>query len=211
MPLSISTTMIGRPYCTAVANSCPFIRKSPSPAKQTTVRFGNSRCAPIAAGKPKPIEPDVGPSCCSTARKRKKRPTQIEKLPAPLVKMPSGERLTDREHDLAQLHPARIGRRLFAPGQIVVARGARLGRPADLRRRLNTFQRGAELGASSRRCQASDDSCGRSPWRRHGRAQAAGGGWEYRTAYSFATRPPTSARQPEEQDRPLRHALSAWD
>jgi hypothetical protein len=28
----------GRSYCTAVANSCPFIRKQPSPAKATTVR-----------------------------------------------------------------------------------------------------------------------------------------------------------------------------
>src|SRR6202042_3145437 len=136
MPLSISTTMIGRPYCTAVANSCPFIRKSPSPAKQTTVRFGNRRCAPIAAGRPKPIEPDVEPSCCSTARKRKKRPTQIAKFPAPLVKIPSGDR-------------RRIRRGLFAPGQIILARDARLSRPADLRRRLNAFQRGAELRSRS--------------------------------------------------------------
>ena len=40
MPLSTITMMIGRSYCTAVANSCPFIRKSPSPAKHTTVRSG---------------------------------------------------------------------------------------------------------------------------------------------------------------------------
>ena len=52
MPLSITTTMIGRSYCTAVANSCPVIRKSPSPAKQTTVRSGSSRFMPTAAGTP---------------------------------------------------------------------------------------------------------------------------------------------------------------
>src|SRR5262249_47252939 len=40
MPLSATTMMTGRSYCTAVANSCPVIRKSPSPAKAITVRSG---------------------------------------------------------------------------------------------------------------------------------------------------------------------------
>jgi hypothetical protein len=31
MPLSSTTMITGILYCTAVANSCPFIRKSPSP------------------------------------------------------------------------------------------------------------------------------------------------------------------------------------
>jgi hypothetical protein len=43
---------IGSSYCTAVAKSWPFIRKSPSPAMQTTVRSGYSRLMPIAAGTP---------------------------------------------------------------------------------------------------------------------------------------------------------------
>ena len=40
------------PYCTAVASSCPVIRKSPSPAKQTTVRSGCTILAATAAGTP---------------------------------------------------------------------------------------------------------------------------------------------------------------
>ena len=43
MPLLTTMTMIGRSYCTAVANSWPFIRKQPSPAKATTVRSGMQR------------------------------------------------------------------------------------------------------------------------------------------------------------------------
>ena len=34
---------IGRSYCTAVANSCPFIRKSPSPAKADDDALGDQR------------------------------------------------------------------------------------------------------------------------------------------------------------------------
>ena len=52
MPLSTTTTMTGSSYCTAVANSCPVIRKSPSPANAITVRSGASRFMPIAAGTP---------------------------------------------------------------------------------------------------------------------------------------------------------------
>ena len=37
-PLFSTTTMVRAPYWWAVASSCPFIRKSPSPAMVTTVR-----------------------------------------------------------------------------------------------------------------------------------------------------------------------------
>ena len=106
-----------------------------------------------------------------------------------------GRAPSDREHDLAQLHPARIGRRLFAPGQIVVARDARLSRPADLRRRLNAFQRSAELrrrrdDAERRMVVAADLRA-----RRRGRAPAAArsGNAEQRIACDAASdiRPPT--------------------
>ena len=40
------------PYWTAVASSCPLIRKSPSPLRQTTGRSGRSSFAAIAAGTP---------------------------------------------------------------------------------------------------------------------------------------------------------------
>ena len=44
--------MIGTLYCTAVANSCPFIRKSPSPAMHTTGRCGSMIFIATAAGTP---------------------------------------------------------------------------------------------------------------------------------------------------------------
>jgi hypothetical protein len=40
MPLFSSTMMLLPPYCAAVASSCPFIRKSPSPAIVKAVRPG---------------------------------------------------------------------------------------------------------------------------------------------------------------------------
>ena len=101
----------------------------------------------------------------------------------------------DREHDLAQLHPARIARRLLAPGQIVSARGARFGRPADFRRRLNAFQRSAELRRRRDDAKRGMIVAADLAWRRRGRAPAADAGRESRTAYSFATPPPTFARR----------------
>ena len=72
-----------------------------------------------------PSSPMSGPSCCSNRRKRRKRPGQMAKLPAPLVKMPSGERRRIANMISLELDPARIGRRLLAPGQIVSPRRPR--------------------------------------------------------------------------------------
>ena len=63
MPLLTTSTTIAASYCTAVASSCPVIRKSPSPAIATTSRSGNSSFAATAAGTPYPIAPLVGASC----------------------------------------------------------------------------------------------------------------------------------------------------
>jgi len=52
MPLLMTSTMMGALYCTAVESSVPDMRKSPSPAKQTTVRSGRAIFAAIAAGTP---------------------------------------------------------------------------------------------------------------------------------------------------------------
>src|SRR5258707_1309601 len=59
MQLSTTITTIGRPCCTAVANSCPVIRKSPSPQNATTVRSGVSRFMATAESSPYPLEPDA--------------------------------------------------------------------------------------------------------------------------------------------------------
>ncbi|MNT99743.1 hypothetical protein D3C72_2426760 [compost metagenome] len=42
-----------------VASSCTFIMKLPSPDTSTTVRSGQANCAPIAAGRPKPMVPSA--------------------------------------------------------------------------------------------------------------------------------------------------------
>jgi len=52
MPLFTITMITGASYCTAVASSWPVMRKSPSPAKQITVRSGCTSLAAIAAGTP---------------------------------------------------------------------------------------------------------------------------------------------------------------
>ena len=52
MPLSMTTVMLAMPCCTAVAISCPDIRKSPSPAMQSAIASGRTRLAMIAAGTP---------------------------------------------------------------------------------------------------------------------------------------------------------------
>ena len=52
MPLLTTSTTIGELSCTAAASSCPLIRKSPSPATQTTIRSGWTTFAATAAGTP---------------------------------------------------------------------------------------------------------------------------------------------------------------
>ncbi|MNF01964.1 hypothetical protein D3C80_2010440 [compost metagenome] len=52
MLLLTTITMMLAPYCLAVASSCPFIMKQPSPAKAMTVRFGSTSLAATAAGVP---------------------------------------------------------------------------------------------------------------------------------------------------------------
>ena len=56
-PLFIRKTLTGISCWAAVANSCTFITRLPSPARQTTVSSGQATLAPIAAGRPKPIVP----------------------------------------------------------------------------------------------------------------------------------------------------------
>ena len=74
--LSISTIFTGSLQRAMVASSCTFIMKPPSPLTRTTVRSGQANCAPIAAGRPKPIVPSaplvrwlrgwVNRQCCAT-------------------------------------------------------------------------------------------------------------------------------------------------
>src|SRR5690349_820010 len=52
IPLSTTRMTIGNSYCTAVASSCPDMRKSPSPETHTTVRSGATAFAATAAGTP---------------------------------------------------------------------------------------------------------------------------------------------------------------
>ena len=52
MPLSSTRQITGNLYCTAVENSWPLIRKSPSPLIATTLRFGYRRFIATAAGTP---------------------------------------------------------------------------------------------------------------------------------------------------------------
>ena len=52
MPLSTTTNTTPARCRIAVASSCPFIRKQPSPFHETTVRSGWSSFAAIAAGTP---------------------------------------------------------------------------------------------------------------------------------------------------------------
>src|SRR5665811_1985267 len=49
MPLLTTMKITLAPYCTAVASSCPHIRKQPSPFHDTTVRSGCTILAAIAA------------------------------------------------------------------------------------------------------------------------------------------------------------------
>ena len=52
MLLFTTMKMMGRLYWTAVASSIELMRKQPSPAKHTTVRFGCTTFAAMAAGTP---------------------------------------------------------------------------------------------------------------------------------------------------------------
>ena len=61
----------------------------PSPASATTVRSRWTSAAAIAAGRPYPIAPDVGPRNVPGRRNRKPRPTQPAKLPASVVTIAS--------------------------------------------------------------------------------------------------------------------------
>ena len=45
------------PWCAAVASSCTLSSSEPSPVTHTTVASGRATCAPMAAGRPKPIVP----------------------------------------------------------------------------------------------------------------------------------------------------------
>src|SRR4026209_2798064 len=49
--------LIGRRYCLQVESSCRHIWIEDSPVTQGTVAPGFAICAPIAAGRPKPIVP----------------------------------------------------------------------------------------------------------------------------------------------------------
>ncbi|KRD99917.1 hypothetical protein ASE63_10405 [Bosea sp. Root381] len=52
IPSSTTMNRIFRPHCVAVASSCPFIMKQPSPATETASRSGKASLAAIAAGAP---------------------------------------------------------------------------------------------------------------------------------------------------------------
>ena len=56
--LSSSTWVIGMPYFTAVVISARYCPNPPSPVTASTCRASPTAAhAPIAAGKPKPMEP----------------------------------------------------------------------------------------------------------------------------------------------------------
>ncbi|MNT25318.1 hypothetical protein D3C71_2194950 [compost metagenome] len=50
-------TFTGVWYCLAVDSSWMFIWIEPSPVMQATCAFGLASCAPMAAGRPKPMVP----------------------------------------------------------------------------------------------------------------------------------------------------------
>ena len=52
IPLFTTTATKLAPYWTAVAISCPVMRKSPSPQRANTGRFGSASLAATAAGYP---------------------------------------------------------------------------------------------------------------------------------------------------------------
>ena len=94
MPLSMTMTTIGEIVLDGGGELLPVHQEvAVAGEARRRSRSGYSRLAAIAAGTPKPIEPEVGPSCCSKRRKRRKRPGQMAKLPAPLVKIASGDAL----------------------------------------------------------------------------------------------------------------------
>ena len=83
------------------------------------MRFGKIRAAPIAAGRPKPIEPEVGPDLLLNL-------TEAQKAADPYGEVAGSGRedgvrspATQCEHDFAQLNATGVWRRLLAPSQIV--------------------------------------------------------------------------------------------
>ena len=126
-------------------------------------------------GTPKPIEPEIGPSCWSKRRKRRKRPGQMAKLPAPLAKIASGAASRNAQHDLAELHPSGHCRRLRRSRRDNSARASRVASLQGMAfGGCSAFERRGRTPAASRRCRGADDRRGRSPARRRGRGRASG-------------------------------------
>src|SRR5262249_36517008 len=106
--------MIGpTPAASAVASSCPVIRKPPSPQNPTTSRSGWTSLAATAAGTPRPHPPAARPE-------RGPRRGVLKKAVGPAAKIP-GVAGNDRVVGQATAHPP------HAPAEI--ERGA--GRHGD--------------------------------------------------------------------------------
>ena len=91
MPLFTTSTTIGRSSCTAVASSCPVMRKSPSPGD------ADHGCAPGARPSPRRRPGRRSPSSRCAARAgsrsggtRSSGAPRSMKLPAPFVRIASG-------------------------------------------------------------------------------------------------------------------------
>ena len=131
MPLLTTSTMTASSCCTAVASSWPVIRKSPSPAKHTTVRVG------MHAAWPRPPPGSRSPSSRWSARAAC-RSRDSGRSDAPRSRscrrrwhmMASGRQvLREPAHDLAHLQ--RAGRRAPAPARRDSRHARGLGRRAQ--------------------------------------------------------------------------------
>ncbi len=85
MTLSNTITTMPSLWASAAASSCPFIRKSPSPASATTVRSRSAIFAATAAGNPYPIGPDIGANCVLRTPYFQNRCAHTVKSRAPFV------------------------------------------------------------------------------------------------------------------------------
>ena len=153
MPLLTTSTTIAASYCTAVASSCPVIRKSPSPATQTTTRSGCSELRRHRGRHAVAHRAAVGASCVPVAAERVEAVHQTVKLPAPLVRIASARQaLAQVSHHLAPCRASPGARSCTEVGEVV---GARAARPSPRTARAVDGGRSVERRGELRR--AGDD------------------------------------------------------
>src|SRR5882762_8577096 len=125
------TVMTGRSYCAAVAYSCEFMRKSPSPAMHTTVRWiealDANRCRHAVTHRARCRGDVLGES--AEAKKAVNPGGEIPRAVAQDRIL--GEVLAQPHHHGAEIDAARLLGRLLGPCEIVRMGGFRSGFPFD--------------------------------------------------------------------------------